>query len=222
MIRYVIIASILFASCSMRDNKRLFDFNTQLGINKSSTLDKITVSFEGYLTARYPELEKYDFHDKFCTFLHDIAEHDESYFMELSIPDSLASIIINDYQVSGLDKELYIKVTDPAYIAYQSSHIEVLIADSSGYNAEIETDPESIELSDFNLFGDYHQALSMIQNDDFIASYVDAREGQGDMTLPMLLPTFIDYCDKVDYNDPVIKRIVTLEIFIQIVYASIK
>ena len=222
MIRYLILVTILFTSCSLRDNKRLDDFNSHIGIKKSSALDKITASFEDYLSERYPELIKHDFHDKFCCFLHDIAEHDASYLEELTIPDSLASIIVRDFQNCGLDKELFIKVKDSAYMENQSSHVEVLSEESLSDNSDIENNQDSLELSDFNLFGDYHQALLMIHDDDFISSYVEARENQGDMTLLMLLPTFIDYCDKADFNDPVIKRIVTMEIFIQIVYSSLK
>ncbi len=219
MIRYLIFAAILMTGCSMTENQRLADFNEQLGHDKSLALNRITTSFEDFLLIHYPVTK--DFNFRFCSFIDDLAQNKEDYIDKFLLTDSLASNIIADYQNSGLAKELWISVTDSAYIAFKSGGEEEILY-AKGYDPENDFDTiPYTDLSDINLFGAYHQALSNIDDNDFISNYVAARESGGDMSYPILISAFLDFCNKTDYNDPIVKRIVTLELFIYLAYLSV-
>jgi hypothetical protein len=200
----------VFLSCATGDS-RLETFNTRLGEDKANDLTKLSVYFSSYLSDSYPELSNFNL--RFGELLSDLKEYDYKVSNNIKLQDSISNEVISIYQLSGLKKDLWIRVKEFDSI-YNVSE-EIFVSDSTAF-------ADTIESYQTNIYSDYHIGLSSFLDDKFIADYLDARNMMGDISLPVMIDEFIYRSNQVDYNDPILKRIVTLEIFVPIAYQSIK
>lgn len=193
MTRLTIALLFLITACSTND-KTITDFNSQIGTEKAASLDRITNSFEDFLSWHLPDQP--NFHWQLCSFIDDLAQNKFDYINEYLLPDSVASVIISDYERTGLNNAMqyYIK------------------KDLDG-NTEIECSYKTISI--------YHQALQNTKNSSFISDYVIKREENRTLTYPRNISIFLDSCLESDFNNPIIKRIAALEFYVLIAYMSL-
>ena len=212
----------MILSCSYHDS-RLKIFNSKLNTDKANELTGLVGHFNVYLSELYPDLG--DFDSRFTKLLADLEKNRYNVSGNHVLTDSVSKSVVDAYRLSGLDKELWIKQSEFDSISKnlaseQNEQVEELVIEENIIDSLALAD--TFELYHTNIYSGYHTGLSQFVNDEFIKEYLDAREKMGDLTLSVMIGAFIAWSDRVDYNDPILKRIVTMEVFVPIAYQSMK
>ena len=211
----ICIAIVLIAtSCSIQKT-RLQSFNESLGENKATELTTLVKYFESYLADLYPGLTGFDI--RFKKLLTDLRSSEYRLNARMILNDSIVGLVTNIYQLGGLHEELWIREDS---IEYSVNPEKTLNAEED--ISDLDDLADSVILYRSNINSGYHKGLSKFKKDKFIKTYIDARESMGDFSSPLMADAFIAWSDRVDYNDPILKRIVTMEIFIPIAYISLE
>ena len=213
---------VMILSCSYHDS-RLKIFNSKLNTDKANELTGLVGHFNVYLSELYPDLG--DFDSRFTKLLADLEKNRYNVSGNHVLTDSVSKSVVDAYRLSGLDKELWIKQSEFDSISKnlaseQNEQVEELVIEENIIDSLALAD--TFELYHTNIYSGYHTGLSQFVNDEFIKEYLDAREKMGDLTLSVMIGAFIAWSDRVDYNDPILKRIVTMEVFVPIAYQSMK
>ena len=205
---------ILFTCCVQNPKYALEKFEHILGKEESKTLSKLVVEFESILSEKYPNVTQENAYKKFIIEINN---------QNWQILDSLS--IKEFYYNSSLERQVKYRPDsmwvqeNKFYRKYNVYQGTKQIDSFEEFNFLGEPSENKIALlvkkynkrALFNPEGNYYKALDSIKNEYKVANELfkfKTKWMEANNTLTSVLLT-----EKTNYNDPIIKRLIVLELF---------
>ncbi len=236
ILKTFIFLALIISCAEKKTEENISEFDKILGKENVATIDYLVSDFENdFLTRQYPKLDTEKAYQQFLTDLRDdktknwkrisekAIEEFESSDLRLEMyefPDSVwiiknsafdkievDSITFFDSGVPYLKSRFkYINPDGTTDYTFSRSHID--IRPDNNYDSIIKRE---LKTARFIFFGKYFQALESIKdNSAFLKELYKAKDGLGQIPANLTASVMLEY--NVDLNDPIIRKIIVLEI----------
>jgi len=233
---------ISITSKSQDYNTRIYKFNHFLGYEKSNVLDSAVYSMDLFLKNNFNNYKNQK--KRIKEFLKYINDNGLIIDSNWTFTSDLNKRILTNYETSGLRKEIYIKNNEEYNSEYNMNDMwkfyydelyDTINVDTVSQvqikeeiipitrNGEIYEPEPNIESFDFNIYGKYLYGLwKYNQEDKYIIDYVHVKILAGDISLNLMINSFLQFLKPKDYLNPFIKRIIAIELYLYLIKNEIE
>jgi len=207
-------------------------FNEFIGESKAHTLDLTVKSYGDFLKVNYPDLDE---STAISAFLTDIRDQFPNTPLNWTLATEENMTIVQQAESTGLRKEIWIAdneeydyaqeydleedTSNDSYIQMEDIKEEIIpIVYTNLDSAELEKRKKrSTEIRHFHTYGKYLQGLKELNStDSSILGYINVKEMAGNISPALIAEGLLESTTKEGFSDPIIKRIVVVELYLKL------